>query len=211
MQRTSEQQLFHAQPGTSSLLSRVHGHQHWDLGLPSTSLECSATEERPLSVSVEFFCSQVIVQEHVLQAIWKKTAELLNDDGSIVEAPGGTGFLVKSNSRPRPHHVTLKKSGQYCDSECPNWRSLCICSHSVAAAEKEGDLEPFVEWYKRSKKLPNLTKLITTQMPKGRGHKGGAVPPRRSRKSQVQKEFPFQLCASFLVDRRKLTLHYQIA
>ena len=101
-------------------------------------------------------------------------------DDSIVEAPGGTGFLDKSNSHPRPHHVTLKKSSQYCcDTECPNWQSLCICSHSVAAAEREDDLEPFVEWYKRSKKLPNLTKLVTTKMSKDRGRKGGAAPPKK--------------------------------
>ena len=183
VQRASGQQLCSDQSGTSS---GVHGCQYRHFGFPSTSQECSTTEESPLSVSVNSFCSQVVVQEHILDAIWRKAAELLKEDGSIVEAPGGTGFLVKSNSHPRPHHVTLKKSGQYCcDNECPNWQSLCICSHSVAAAEKEGDLEPFVEWYKQSKKLPNLTKLVTAKMPKDRGCKGGATPPKKKPKVAV--------------------------
>ena len=185
MQQSSTPQLL----GASSV---PDGGQYWDLEFPFTSQERSTTEESPLSVSVNSFCSQVVVQEHILTAIWRKAAELLKEDGSIVEAPGGTGFLVKSNSRPRPHHVTLKKSGQYCcDSECPNWQSLCICSHSVAAAEKEGDLEPFVEWYKRSKKLPNLTKLITTKMPKGRGRKGGTAPPKKKAKVTSTERVPF--------------------
>ena len=154
VQRASGQQLCDAQSGVSD---GVHRCQHWHSEFPSASQECSTIEESPLSVSVNSFCNQVVVQEHILDAIWRKAAELLKEAGSIVEAPGGTGFLVKSNSHPCPHHVTLKKSGQYCcDSECPNWQSLCICSHSVAAAEKEGDLEPFIEWYKQSKSFLTL-------------------------------------------------------
>ena len=183
VQGASRQQLCGAQSGASSMSDRVDTSQHSHLGFPSTS---STPEEITLSVPVNSFCRQVVVQEHILEAIWRKAAELLKEDRSIVEAPGGTGFLVKSNSRPRPHHVTLKKSGQYCcDSECPNWQSLCICSHSVATAEKEGDLEPFVEWYKKSKKVPNLTKLITAKMPKGRGRKGGAAPPKKKPKVTI--------------------------
>ena len=155
VQRASGQQLFVTQSDTSSMSDGVHRHQNWHLGLPSSLQEPNTTKESPLSVPVDSFCSKVVVQEHILEAIWRKAGELLKEDGSIVEAPGGTGFLIKSNSHPCPHHVTLKKSGQYCcDRECPNWQSLCICSHSVAAAEKEGDLKPFVEWYKKSKKLP---------------------------------------------------------
>ena len=61
----------------------LDGSQYWDLELPFTSQECSTTEESPLSVSVNSFCSQVVVQEHILMAIWRKAAELLKEDGSI--------------------------------------------------------------------------------------------------------------------------------
>ena len=46
-----------------------------------------------------------------------------------------------------------------------------MCANSVAVADKGGDLEQFIEWFKRAKKTPNLTKLVITKIPKGRGHK----------------------------------------
>ena len=57
--------------------------------------------------------------------------------------PGGNckDCFVKSSSSSTPHVVTAEKSGQYtCDDKCPNWKSLRISSHSVAAAEDNGNL-----------------------------------------------------------------------
>ena len=93
------------------------------------------------------------------------------------------------DSNVRPHLVTAKKNGQYaCDNDCPNWKSLGICSHSVVAAEDNGDLQTFVEWVKRVKKVPNTTKLVTTKMPKGRGRKGTAPPCKRKKKEVVTRK-----------------------
>ena len=50
----------------------------------------------------------MIAEETILRAVWKKAAELLLDSGSIVQAPGGTDFLVKSYSGSRPHLVKVK-------------------------------------------------------------------------------------------------------
>ena len=55
-----------------------------------------------------------------------------------------------------------------CDNDCPNWKLLSVCSHSVAAALDNHDLGSFVEWIKKAKKCPNLTKLVTSTMSKGR-------------------------------------------
>ena len=105
------------------------------------------------------------------------------DSSSTVKAPGGIGYLVRSYSGSRPHHVTVKKDGQYCcDADCPNWRSLRLCSHTVATAENEGQLQRFVQWYKKSRSNPNITKLVTTTMPKGRGRKGCIAPPKKKKK-----------------------------
>lgn len=142
-----------------------------------------AIQGNSLSVSVESFCHEVMAEEAILEAVWKKAAELVIDSSSIVQAPGGTDFLVKSYSGSRPHLVKVKKGGQYCcDGDCPNWQSLHLCSHTVATAEKEGQLQTFVEWYKKSRAKPSLTKLITTTMPKGRGCKGGVAPRKKKRK-----------------------------
>ena len=65
-----------------------------------------------------------------------------------------------------------------------------ICSHSVAAAEISNKLHEFIEWYKRSKKTPNLSKFAEATMPKGRGNKGGACS--RKRKVSVPVEHIFE-------------------
>ena len=40
-------------------------------------------------------------------------------------------------------------------------------------------LPQFIEWFKKSKKVPNLSKFAETTMPKGRGKKGGACSRKR--------------------------------
>ena len=93
--------------------------------------------------------------------------------------------------------VKVKKSGQYCcDNDCANWRSLGICAHSVAAAEREGKLELFVKWFKKAKRVTNLTKLATTNMPRGRGRKGGVPPSRRKKKAPYTQRVPFDFTDS---------------
>ena len=90
---------------------------------------------------------------------------------------------MKSSSGKCPHLVMAKNKGQYCcDSDCGNHKSLGICSHSVAVAEIDGELKGFVDWFVKAKKQPNITNLIMTGMPTGRGRKGG-VPPRKRKKS----------------------------
>ena len=141
-----------------------------------------------LSVDINSFSHLVLVPNAVPTAIWSKAKDILNDH-AICSVPGGDAKdrLVKSSSNPRPHMVTFKRSGQYtCDKDCPNWESLSICSHSVASAEDNGDHEVFIEWFKKAKKSPNITKLVTTKMPQGRGRKGCVPPRKKKRKVTVQ-------------------------
>lgn len=97
------------QPEVRSLPSQAVGKQR-DSGGVRRCLFVEQTDvmENQLSISVSDFCDQVVAQEHVLKAIWNKAADLLHGSDLIVQAPGGTGFLVKSYSGPRPHLVTLK-------------------------------------------------------------------------------------------------------
>ena len=104
--------------------------------------------------------------------------KLMETDGAIAPAPGQLpeARMVLSYSGKPPHMVTPKRNGDFsCDSSCPNWKSLGICSHSVAVAETNGRLQEFLS--AKKKKTPSVTGLLTTNMPKGRGRKGG-VPPR---------------------------------
>ena len=131
-----------------------------------------------LSIDVCQVSDSVPVPSHVLEAIWLKATELLNDSSAIGTVPGGGAKdrFVKSSSGNCPHMV---KNGQYaCDSDCPNWKSL-TCKHLlVATAEKNGDLLGYVHWLQSAKRSPNLTKLVLSRMPKGRGRKG-TVPQSR--------------------------------
>ena len=87
--------------------------------------------------------------------------------------------MVLSYTGKTPHMVTPTKGGGFsCDSNCPNWKSLGVCAHSVAVAQTNGKLEQFVSIVKK-KKVPNVTALATTTMPRGRGRKGGAPPRKR--------------------------------
>ena len=145
-------------------------------------------ETKELSVKIVSFADLVLIPRPVINAIWTKATELLNEPNAVCISPGGShkNRVVKSFSNVRPHLVTAKKNGQYaCDNDCPNWKSLGICSHSVVAAEDNGDLQTFVEWVKRVKKVPNTTKLVTTKMPKGRGRKGTAPPCKRKKKEEI--------------------------
>ena len=80
----------------------------------------------------------------------------------------------------------------HCDSECANYRSLKICSHTVAVAESNGDLAVFIELFTKKAKPPNITKLALHGMPSGRGRKVKQPPRKRVRKEPVESTVPFQ-------------------
>ena len=67
-----------------------------------------------------------------------------------------------------------------CDKACEHCRSIGICSHVVAIAEKVGSLKEFAQHFikKKGTVSPNLGKFALTDMPPYRNRKGG-VPPRK--------------------------------
>lgn len=118
-----------------------------------------------------------------IDGIARKAAEILCTDGAIVHAPGHStdARMVISRSGKRPHLVLPKRksAGMTCDDDCPQYKSAKLCSHTVAVAEYNKKLDQFIQSYKGIKKNPNLTKLVTTDMPKGRGRKGSKGPLKR--------------------------------
>ena len=100
---------------------------------------------------------------------------------------GKDAKYVLSYTGQKPHLVVPKKGGNFsCDQDCPNWKGLKICSHSVAVAEHCGKLPEFISWYKKLKHTPNVSKFAEATMPKGRGQKGTRSP--HTRKSSVAVE-----------------------
>ena len=112
-----------------------------------------------LSVRPEDFHSGLKIPLAAIPGIWKKAEELLSDPNAISPAPGYDSRckMVMSWSGKRPHLITCTKQGKYtCDSECPNWKSMNICSHSVAA-HVSNSLQEFCDLYRKLKRLPSVT------------------------------------------------------
>ena len=68
-------------------------------------------------------------------------------------APGGDpkAKMVTSRSGSSPYFVQFTSAGQYtCDKNCLQWVSSHICAHTVVAAEVNGELNLFLQWYKRN-------------------------------------------------------------
>ncbi len=160
-----------------------------------TSLDNSSKEQSvfsnvenviELSVDLNSASQEVSMPITILEGIWTKAHRLLTTNNAIVLAPGQPpeARMVLSYSGKTPHMVLPKKNkGDFsCDSNCPNYKALGICSHIVAVAEVNGQLPELLSAFKKRKGPPNVTRLVTTNMPKGRGRKGGVAP--RSRKPQ---------------------------
>ena len=176
----SEQSRKHLFQITSTLVSEASGN---GLQFESSASESRQTCVAPsLSVNLESAAEQVRVPFKCLEGIWAKASRLLSDDIAIAAAPGQDpeARMVLSYSGKMPHLVTPKKGGDFsCDSSCPNWKAMGICSHSVAVAEVNKKLSEFLSANKRKKPV-NVTSLLTANMPRGRGRKGGTA--LRSRK-----------------------------
>ena len=78
----------------------------------------------------------------------KKASESLRTEGAIVKAPGFSteAKMVVSRSGKHPDLVQPKRKsgGLMCDEDCPQYKLAKICSHTVATAEYNKQLDQFV-------------------------------------------------------------------
>ena len=158
---------------------------------PDPSLSTSETSSfgAVLSVDVHEVASVVTIPLPCLQGIWTKATELLSTSGSTVPAPGysSEARLVLSRSGKRPHLVLPCKAGGFkCDSDCANFKSLGICSHTVVVAHLNGQLSEFVIHIKKAKKKPNMMKLAVHGMPLGTGKKDSRLPRKRAKTQSIE-------------------------
>ena len=78
-----------------------------------------------------------------------------------------------------------------CDDDCPQYKSAKLCSHVVAAAQHNNQLDQFIASYSGQKKHPNITKLATSATPKGRGRKGSKAPAKRRPPLPIESRMEF--------------------
>ena len=138
----------------------------------------SSEDNLQLSVSLD----DTGLRSSVFEGIWCKARELVSETEAIVKSPGADNVMIcKSYTSIRPHIVTMFDSGKVvCD--CKNNDNLCICAHSIAVAEKAGQLKKLIEWYKKSKQSANLWKLSrSSNVPKRPGAKPNQRQPRKTK------------------------------
>ena len=99
-------------------------------------------EANSLSVSYEEAITDTRIPKEIAERIWAKAVILTTESNAITFAPGlGTQHrMVKSTSGPSPYLVIAKESEYKCDEKCLQYKSLSICSHTVAVAESNGEL-----------------------------------------------------------------------
>ena len=116
-------------------MSTSYIDEHLDSAIPISS--------SALSIDVHTAAVKLNIPLICLEGIWEKAKQLITTEGAIALAPGQDpqARMVLSYSGKAPHMVTPKKGGGFsCDSSCPNWKALGVCSHSVAVAEINGQL-----------------------------------------------------------------------
>ncbi len=113
--------------------------------------EVQATTAPQLAVPVQSAVKGFNVPIMCLEGIRRKATELIGNESAIASAPGQSeeAKMVLSHSGKTPHLVTPSKGGGYaCDANCPNWKSIAICSHTVAVAEVNSNL-PCISFVRR--------------------------------------------------------------
>ena len=154
---------------------------------PSLAESAVSSDQQP---SCSAKCLKVSAEESgihtiplvTLQHIWSKASSLLQGENTITPVPGTDkrARAVLSYHSDTPHIVRPKGNTHYiCDSNCPQWVSSKICSHTVAVANYNDSLPQFCEWYVSSMSQPNITTLAMSGMPPGRGKKKNQVSRKR--------------------------------
>ena len=162
-------------------------------------LQCSPTANK---LSINLVSESVVsAPEEILRSIHRKAEELLSNPHSIVAVPGSTDnrtYIVESKMSAKPHFVSLAKNGKATCEDCPGWKSLKVCSHAVAAAEKSGRLFQYVKWLKeKGPSRMNITSYVTCDSGNGTGKKGGKPSTARRKGGRTGKKPP----AKNIVDR----------
>lgn len=104
-------------------------------------------------LSLEFRSGDLKMSLSCVKGIWKKAEEMLAESNSIVLAPGceNGSKMVKSRSGKQPHLVK-------CGTKISN-----------------DHLQEYIDFFRRLKNLPSVTKLLLTGLSGGIGNKGNRV------------------------------------
>lgn len=88
---------------------------------------------------------------------------------SQLAAPKSTQSWIiarSSTSTGKPHYVFKNKGHYECESDCIHYHTSKICSHTVAIARRNGELDGIISWHKKHH-VTNATELAQSGLPMG--------------------------------------------
>ena len=121
------------------------GSFQWVTNIESMSSSSLISEESPLDAGLLGLDhlnddARLEVISSALREEMIKKAEVLLKNKSVWRGPptsdGNPTFSVASFSQERPHYVIMDSKTGRVECECANWKSLKLCSHALAVAEK---------------------------------------------------------------------------
>ena len=117
----------------------------------------------------QFNTQNCMLSSDILQNMFMKAEKLVLGTNSICPSPGSLNAkLVESKSGSCPHFVTVKAKHKYaCDCDCAMFKCAKICSHTIACAYIDDQLQPFLSQAitSPSKKLKLLPKTTRGRSP----------------------------------------------
>ena len=143
-------------------------------------------------------------------------AQLLLDKKSVWRGPptydGKPTFSVASFSQGRPNYVVMDRNTGSVECECENWKSLKICSHALAVAEREDTLHEYLEFYSKQalSKKRNFTKVSNLDVNVGPLGRKGRRTRKRSKTSPSATVTALARQQSSPTIRKKYTLKWLI-
>lgn len=167
------------------------GVEYWKLDQSERAKYLNKVSDQPLSslsrpkdplepignLSPSFLPSEIL-------ALKAKVARIL--DGNIrLGFTGPKSRIVSSDSGGQPHIVSTLSNHKYtCDASCMQFKSRKVCSHTLAAAADNKDLQESVTVCLSGNITPNVKPLATAGGNKFAGRKPGDVPRVRKRSSE---------------------------
>ena len=149
----------------SNVLSQVEGFR--PLGGPSQSKDNESPEAVDMSKVDEL--AVLKFSEPMICGIKEKAKNLIGG-GFVTRAfSGNKSRFVKSSSSKKPHLVqTHKKFGYSCDESCLQYKANKVCSHTVATAYDNNQLEEHINCLLKARPDPSLDALASGRLDGGK-------------------------------------------
>ena len=176
--------FFNANVRSSSLSSILEDSQSESVA--SATLSVPPENSKILSVPYQ-----------IVKEIFKDAATLVSENDSIVLAPGSVdSFFVRNTAdRSKPFLVKRVPSRKttdgnifQCGKHCLRYSGVSLCSHVVAVAEHNNELQEYLDTFNAHSSRPNLTSMANMDMPRGRGKKASKATQKRKGPANAPKK-----------------------